>query len=70
MPAVSPDGLLWAVFKGWDRYAEIAALSMEVEPIETLITKDGTMCTASKKEGCVKGVGCCVPWAAQLPMQG
>ena len=80
--------MLWAVFKGWDRYQEIKALSMEVVPIESLIrtteaseqegggggggSGEGAMreCTAKEgRRGCVHRKGCCVPWAASLPME-
>lgn len=69
---LSPDGLLWAVFKDWDRYDEIKALSTSVVPIENLIVKgdSGTVCGAKEgKDGCVHRNGCCVPWAASLPIE-
>eukprot|EP01043_Picozoa_sp_COSAG02_P011756 COSAG02_NODE_439_length_22308_cov_18.013508_2_plen_89_part_00 len=69
---LSPDGLLWAVFKDWDRYDEIKALSTSVVPIENLIVKSdsGTACGAKEgKGGCIHRKGCCVPWAASLPIE-
>eukprot|EP01043_Picozoa_sp_COSAG02_P072266 COSAG02_NODE_13547_length_1380_cov_1.953162_2_plen_78_part_01 len=62
---LSPDGLLWAVFKGWDRYEEIKSLSTSVVPIESLIVKGDSGATCGQqqgKSGCVRRKGCCVPW--------
>eukprot|EP01043_Picozoa_sp_COSAG02_P073042 COSAG02_NODE_14031_length_1319_cov_5.955738_1_plen_64_part_10 len=42
LETLSPDGLLWAVFKEWDRYDEIKALSTSLAPIESLIVRDTT----------------------------